>query len=57
MKGFKPMVKMQNGGVVVPMNPAISQGPLGEAKPAGPTASLPTNKELAKPYKSGGKKR
>lgn len=49
------MVKMQNGGMV-PMNPAISQGPLGQAKPAGPTAQPQTEKVLAKPYKAGGKR-
>lgn len=56
MKDFKPMVKMQTGGSVA-MNPAASVGPLGGAKPAGPTAPIVIDKDKMKPYKTGGKRK
>lgn len=56
MKDFKPMVKMQAGGVVA-MSPATSIGPLGGAKPGGPTAPIEIDKDKLKPYKSGGKRK
>jgi hypothetical protein len=56
MKDFKPMVKMQAGGTVA-MSPYASVGPLGGAKPGGPTAPSVIDRDKIKPYKSGGKRK
>ena len=50
------MVKMQAGGTVA-MSPYASVGPLGGAKPGGPTAPSVIDRDKIKPYKSGGKRK
>ena len=56
MKDFKPMVKMQTGGAV-PKSPYSYMGPLGNAKPGGPTTPDSLDNGKIQQYKSGGKRK